>query len=104
MDGHTKAPIELAIAHVLFIDIVGYSKLTTKEQNVAVASLNQLVQACDTFQRAENAGKLLKIPTGDGMSLVFYTSPEQPAQCALDLTKALKDHPELRVRMGVHSG
>ena len=104
MNEKTSAPVELAIAHVLFMDIVGYSKLTTKEQNAAVATLNELVQKCEPFQVAEKADRLLKIPTGDGMALVFYRSPEEPVQCAVALTKLLKQHPALQVRMGVHSG
>src|ERR1700761_3861147 len=95
MDGKTKTPVELAIAHVLFIDIVGYSKLTTKEQNAAVATLNELVQECEPFQIAERADRLLKIPTGDGMALVFYRSPEEPVQCAVALAHGLKSHPNL---------
>ena len=104
MDRSTEAPIALEIAHVLFIDIVGYSKLTTKEQNAAVAALNKLVQECEPFRAAERADRLLKIPTGDGMALVFYSSPEEPVQCAVALSKTLKTHPDLQVRMGVHSG
>ncbi|MFL6513828.1 MAG: tetratricopeptide repeat protein [Chthoniobacterales bacterium] len=104
MDRTTKAPVELAIAHVLFIDIVGYSKLATREQNAVVASLNELVQECEPFRIAEKADRLLKIPTGDGMALVFYSSPEEPAQCAVALAQALKTDPNLKVRMGIHSG
>src|SRR5690242_8019038 len=104
MDQKTKAPVELAIAHVLFIDIVGYSKLRTSEQNAAVATLNDLVQSSEPFQIAEKADRLLKIPTGDGMALVFYSSPEEPVECAVALTRALNQHSDLRVRMGVHSG
>jgi len=104
MDGKTKTPVELAIAHVLFIDIVGYSKLKTTEQNAAIATLNELVQQCEPFQVADRAGRLLKIPTGDGMALVFYSSAEEPVQCAVALASALKEHPNLQVRMGVHSG
>src|SRR5437764_14270908 len=104
MHGTTKAPVELAIAHVLFIDIVGYSKLRTAEQNAAVATLNDLVQSSEPFQIAEKADRLLKIPTGDGMALVFYSSPEEPVQCAVALAQALKTNPNLKVRMGIHSG
>src|SRR4051812_10884320 len=104
MDGTTKAPVELAIAHVLFIDIVGYSKLTTREQNESVATLNQLVQDCEPFQIAERADRLLKIPTGDGMALVFYSSAEEPVQCAIALTRALREQSHLQMRMGIHSG
>src|SRR5439155_986241 len=96
--------IALEIAHVLFIDIVGYSKLSINDQNAAVEELNQVVRASEQFQKAETAGRLLKIATGDGMALVFYTSPEAPAQCAVEISRALKEHPRLQLRMGVHSG
>jgi class 3 adenylate cyclase len=96
--------IELEIAHVLFIDIVGYSKLSISDQHAAVEELNQVVRASEQFQRAEAASRLLKIPTGDGIALVFYTSPEAPAQCAVEISRALKEHPRLLLRMGIHSG
>ncbi len=99
-----KKEIQLEIAHVLFIDIVGYSKLSINEQHAEVDELNQIVRASEQFQRAEAAGRLLKIPTGDGMALVFYTSPEAPAQSAVEISRALKDHPRLQLRMGIHSG
>ena len=83
MSPEVKKEIQLEIAHVLFMDIVGYSKLSINDQNRAVEELNQLVRASEQFQLAEAAGRLLKIATGDGMALVFYTSPEAPAQCAL---------------------
>src|SRR6476661_411540 len=104
MAAEVKKEIQLEIAHVLFIDIVGYSKLSINEQNAAVEELNQVVRVSDQLQRAEAAGRLLKIATGDGMALVFYTSPEAPAQCAVEISRALKEHPRLHVRMGVHSG
>src|SRR5436309_11345651 len=96
--------VQLEIAHVLFIDIVGYSKLSVNDQHAAVEELNQIVRAAEQFQRAEAARRLLKIPTGDGMVLVFYTSPEAPAQCAVEVSRALKEHPRLHLRMGIHSG
>src|SRR6266550_9625785 len=99
-----KKEIQLEIAHVLFIDIVGYSKLSINDQHAAVEELNQIVRASEQFQRAEAADRLLKIATGDGMALVFYTSPEAPAQCAIEIGRALKEHPRLQLRMGVHSG
>src|SRR2546425_4092450 len=99
-----KNEIQLEIAHVLFIDIVGYSKLSINEQHAAVDQLTQIVRASEQFQRAESASRLLKIPTGDGMALVFYASPEAPAQCAIEISRALKEHPRLHLRMGVHSG
>ena len=99
-----KKEIQLEIAHVLFIDIVGYSKLSVNEQHAAVEELNQVVRSSEQFQKAEAANRLLKIPTGDGMALVFYTSPEAPAQCAVEISCALKEHPRLHLRMGIHSG
>src|SRR5438128_508833 len=104
MSTEIKKEIQLEIAHVLFIDIVGYSKLSINDQHAAVEELNQVVRASEQFQRAEAASRLLKIPTGDGIALVFYTSPEAPAQCAVEISRALKGHPRLRLRMGIHSG
>ena len=96
--------IQLEIAHVLFIDIVGYSKLSVKDQHAAVEQLNQVVRASEQFQRADSAARLLKVATGDGMALVFYTSPEAPAQCAVEISRSLKEEPRLQLRMGIHSG
>src|SRR5881394_869048 len=104
MSAEIKKEIQLEIAHVLFIDIVGYSKLSINEQNAAVDELTQIVRATVQFQQAEAADRLIKIATGDGMALVFYTSPEAPVRCAVELSRALKDHPRLRLRMGIHSG
>ena len=104
MAAETKKEIGLEIAHVLFIDIVGFSKLSVNEQHATVEELNQIVRACEQFQKAEAASRLLKIPTGDGMALVFYTSPEAPAQCAVEISRTLKEHPRLQLRMGIHSG
>jgi TolB-like protein/class 3 adenylate cyclase/Tfp pilus assembly protein PilF len=104
MSAEVKKEIQLEIAHVLFIDIVGYSKLSINDQHAAVEELNQIVRASEQFQRAEAANRLLKIPTGDGMALVFYTSPEAPAQSAVEISRALKAHPRLQLRMGIHSG
>src|SRR5438874_4177805 len=104
MSTEISKQITLEIAHVLFIDIVGYSKLSTNEQRAAVDELNEVVRASEQFQEAEAAGRLIKIPTGDGMALVFYTSQEAPAQCAIEISGALKEHPRLELRMGVHSG
>lgn len=96
--------LQLEIAHVLFIDIVGYSKLLINEQREVLHELNQIVRRTNAFCSAETAGQLTRIPTGDGMALVFATSPEAPVQCALEVATALKSRPDLRVRMGVHSG
>jgi TolB-like protein/Tfp pilus assembly protein PilF len=104
MSAEVKKEIQLEIGHVLFIDIVGYSRLSIDDQHAAVEELNSVVRASEQFQRAEAAGRLLKIPTGDGMALVFYTSPEAPVQCAVEIGRSLKQHPRLRLRMGIHSG
>ncbi len=104
MSAETKKEIQLEIAHVLFVDVVGYSKFSINEQHAAVDELTQIVRATEQFQKAEAAERLIKIATGDGMALVFYTSPEAPVRCAIEISRALKEHPHLHVRMGVHSG
>ena len=104
MATEVKKEIQLEIAHVLFIDIVGYSKLSVKDQHAAVEQLNQFVRASEQFRGADTAGRLLKVATGDGMALVFYTSPEAPAQCAVEISRFLKEEPRLHLRMGIHSG
>src|SRR6266481_6311625 len=104
MSVELKKEIELEIAHVLFLDIVGYSKLSVNEQHARVEELNEIVRLSEQFRKAEAASRILKIPTGDGMALVFYKSPEEPAQCAVEISRALKDNARLQVRMGIHSG
>src|SRR5437763_13745907 len=104
MADEVKKEIQLEIAHVLFIDIVGYSKLSINEQHAAVDELTQLVLTTEQFQKAEAADRLIKIPSGDGMALVFYTNPEAPVCCAMEISRALKQHPRLHIRMGIHSG
>jgi serine/threonine-protein kinase len=104
MAAELKKEIELEIAHVLFLDIVGYSKLSVNEQHAEVEELNEIVRLSEQFRKAEAASRLLKIPTGDGMALVFYKSPEEPAQCAVEISRALKENARLQVRMGIHSG
>src|SRR5437899_6765869 len=104
MPAEIKKEIQLEIAHVLFNEIVSYSKLSINEQRAAVDELTQIVRATEQFQKAEAADRLIKIPTGDGMALVFYTSPEAPAQSAVEISRALKEHPRLQLRMGIHSG
>src|SRR5205814_1760513 len=104
MAAEVKKEIQLEIAHVLFIDIVGYSKLSINEQRAAIDELTQAVRTSEQFQNAEAAARLIKIPIGDGMALVFYKSPEEPVECALEISRALKEHPKLRLRMGAHSG
>jgi TolB-like protein/class 3 adenylate cyclase/Tfp pilus assembly protein PilF len=104
MAAEVKKEIQLEIAHVLFTDIVGYSKLPIHQQRAVVERLNEIVRGTDEFQAAETAGRLIKIPTGDGITLVFYHSPEDPVECALEISRALKKHPEPQLRMGIHSG
>src|SRR5207247_2495122 len=96
--------IELEIAYVLFIDIVGYSKLLIDQQRRLLEQLNEIVRSTEQFRKAEANHRLITIPTGDGMALVFYNTPEAPVECALEISRAVKEHPELRLRMGVHSG
>jgi TolB-like protein/class 3 adenylate cyclase/Tfp pilus assembly protein PilF len=104
MSAEIKKEIQLEIAHVLFIDTVGYSKLSINEQRGVIDELTQVVRSSDQYQKAEAADRLIKIPTGDGMALVFYTSPDAPAQCAVEISRAHKEHPRLQLRMGIHSG
>ena len=92
MPAEVKKEIQLEIAHILFIDIVGYSKLSINEQRAAIDELNEVVRGSEQLQKAEAADRLIKIPTGDGMALVFYTSPEAPAQCAIEISRVLKEH------------
>ena len=104
MPAEAKAAVRLEIGHVLFIDIVGYSRLLINEQSELLGQLNDVVRGTEHFRSAEAEGRLVRIPTGDGMALVFRDSPEQPVLCALEISQALKEHPKLRVRMGIHSG
>src|SRR5436309_13884633 len=110
MSAEVKKEIELEIAHVLFLGIVGYSKLSVNEQHARVQELNEIVRLSEQFRKAEAANRMLKIPTGDGMALVFYKSPEEPAQCAFEIATEVKknagakERPQLRLRMGIHSG
>src|SRR6202047_2582801 len=99
-----SSELKFEIGHVLFIDIVGYSKLLITEQSDQLQKLKEIVRGTQQFRVAEAEGKLLRLPTGDGGALVFRNNPEAPVLCALEIAKALKDHPELRVRMGIHSG
>jgi TolB-like protein/class 3 adenylate cyclase/Tfp pilus assembly protein PilF len=99
-----KKEIELEIAYVLFVDTVGYSKLVTHEQRRLLELLNKIVRETEHFRAAEAKHRLLTVPTGDGMALVFYNTPEAPVECALEVTSAASEHPELQLRMGIHSG
>jgi len=105
MAAEVKKEIALEIAHVLFIDIVAYSKMASDDQLAAIKELNQIVQSTDEFRKEERENRLLKLATGDGMALIFYHSPEDPVECALEISRAVKEqHSNLRLRMGVHSG
>src|SRR5881392_4160003 len=104
MSAETSRDLRLEIAHVLFVDIVGYSKLLHNQQSEVLRELNEVVRGTEQFRSAESAGTLLRLPTGDGMALIFRESPETPAHCALEIAQALKRHPQLHVRMGIHSG
>src|SRR6476660_9729172 len=100
----TEEQTRLQIGHVLFIDIVGYSKLLVNQQSKLLRELNEVVTGTNEFREAEAGKKLVRLPTGDGMALVFLTDPEAPAQCALEIVRALKAHPSIALRMGIHSG
>ena len=104
MAARIKSDPHLEIAHVLFIDVVGYSKLLVNEQREVVQQLTQVVRKTPQFRKSESAGKLIRIPVGDGMALVFFQTPEEPVQCAMEIARALRNHPRIRLRMGVHSG
>src|SRR6516162_11455287 len=104
MPAASESDLRLEIGHVLFIDIVGYSKLLIDQQRERIQELREIVRGTKQFRLAEAEGKLLRLPTGDGGALVFRTRPEAPVLCALEISNALKTHPELRVRMGIHSG
>src|SRR5437660_4051123 len=104
MAAEVKKEIQLEIAHVLFTDIVGYSKLPINQQRALVERLNEIVRGTDEFHIAETAVRLRTIPTGAVITLVFYHSPRAPVECALEISRALKKHPELQLRMGIHSG
>src|SRR6266404_4823161 len=99
-----SSQLKFEIGHVLFIDIVGYSKLLINQQSDQLETLKSIVRGSEQFKKAEAEGKLLRLPTGDGGALVFRTTPEAPVLCAMEIGKELKKHPELQVRMGIHSG
>src|SRR5213596_928161 len=104
MSNSAGAGVRLEIGHVLFMDLVGYSKLLLDEQRELVEHLTEIVRNTEQVRAAEAADKLIRLPAGDGMALVFFNSPEAPVQCAIEITKKLKQYPELKLRMGIHSG
>src|SRR5207249_12034418 len=104
MAAEIKREVKLEIVHVLFLDIVGYSKALTDEQQELVDRLNEVVRGSEEFQKAAAADRLIRIPTEDGRAIIFYNSSEQPLNCALEISRALSTPSELPVRMGVHNG
>src|SRR5437762_4630434 len=104
MASAASSGVKLEIGHVLFIDIVGYSKLLITEQSERLQKLKEIVWGTEQFRLAQAEGKLLRLPTGDGGALVFRNNPEAPVLCAMEISKELKRHAELQVRMGIHSG
>jgi class 3 adenylate cyclase len=99
-----SSDVKFEIGHVLFIDIVGYSKLLITDQSEQLQKLKEIVWGTEQFRLAQAEGKLLRLPTGDGGALVFRNNPEAPVLCAMEISKELKRYPELQVRMGIHSG
>src|SRR6266478_2461280 len=104
MSDQLQPDADLAIAHVLFIDIVAYSKLAIDQQKEVVQQLNQHVRDSEQFRRADAAGKLIRIATGDGVALAFFTSPDAPVRCAIEVSKAVRNSSAFQLRMGIHSG
>src|SRR5438034_997421 len=104
MAAEVKKEIQLEIAHLLFIDVVRYSKLLVNEQIELMQELNRIVRGTECFREAEASGKLIRLPTGDGMVLLFFRSPEQPARCALEISQVLRSQTHIQLRMGIHSG
>src|SRR5437868_3828733 len=104
MSPEQEPDLPFEIAHLLLIDVVGYSKLLVNEQIELLQELNQVVRGTESFRAAETTGKLIRMPTGDGMALLFFHSSEEPVRCALEISRALREHPTIQVRMGVHRG
>ncbi|HEY6152238.1 MAG TPA: tetratricopeptide repeat protein [Candidatus Udaeobacter sp.] len=104
MASQSETSVRLQIGHVLFMDLVGYSKLLLDEQRQYLEHLTKIVRGTEQVRNAREAGKLIQLPVGDGMALVFFDSPEAPVRCAIEISKKLKEYPELRLRMGIHSG
>src|SRR5438445_13721015 len=104
MTSERSPDAKFEIGHVLFIDIVGYSKLLINEQSEQIRTLKEIVRGTEQFRLAQTEDKLLRLPTGDGGALVFRNSLEAPVLCSMEIARALKDYPTLRVRMAIHSG
>jgi len=104
MAADSEPDVQLEIGHVLFLDVVGYSKLLLDEQRKLQQQLTQIVRNTEQVRAAEAAGKVIRVPAGDGLALVFFNSPEAPVRCAIEIAQKIKDHPRLKLRMGIHSG
>src|SRR5215467_6093527 len=104
MPAESQPSVQLQIGHVLFMDLVGYSTLLLDEQRQFQEQLTEIVRDTEQVRRAREAGKLIRLPVGDGMALVFFDSPEAPVRCAIEISQKLKEHPQLKLRMGIHSG
>src|SRR5262249_60431380 len=104
MPPESEASVRLQIGHVLFMDLVGYSTLLLDEQRQFQEQLTEVVRGAEQVRIAKGAGKLIRLPVGDGMALVFFDSPEAPVRCAIEISKKLKEYPRLKLRMGIHSG
>ena len=104
MSTSAGAGVRLEIGHVLFMDLVGYSKLLLDEQRELLQRLTEIVLNTDQVRAAEAADKLIRLPVGDGMALVFFNSPEAPVRCAIEISERLKRYPQVKLRMGIHSG
>lgn len=95
---------DFTLAHVLFMDVVGYSQMLIDEQREVLRDLNAIVRGTEQFRAAEAQKKLICLPTGDGMVLAFFTTPDAPARCAIEIARALDSHPEIKLRIGIHCG
>ena len=104
MRSESGTSVRLQIGHVLFMDLVGYSTLLLDEQRQYQEQLTEIVRGTEQVRSAKEAGKLIRLPVGDGMALVFFDSPEAPVRCAMEISKKLKEYPQLKLRMGIHSG
>src|SRR5438477_10321441 len=104
MSSNPSSNLELEIGHVLTMDIVGYSKLLIHQQSGLLQRLNEIVRGTNQFHAADAQGKLIRLPTGDGMALVFFNDPKAPIECATEIAATLRNHPEIQLRMGIHSG
>src|SRR6266516_6158854 len=104
MAADSEPDVQLEIGHVLFLDVVGYSKLLINEQRERLKTLNEIVRSTAQFRASDASGMLVRIPTGDGMALIFRDSLESPVRCALEISQTIKSHSEIQVRRGIHSG